>query len=112
MDIKSVRKIDNVCKLDTEVKPILLLKFHETITWLFERFDDISELEDLVETMGIFKNGYGGYASFSKELLKFIGLEEDDEIAEDYIDAFCTSEEKDITLLKKQLIEHLVELDN
>ena len=108
MEQKTAEMINNICKLDSEVLPIVLLKHYETIAWLYHRFaDDDGELEHCLESLNL------NTVIYEIELKVYMGFETDDEIAGGFIHDYCFSEdEKRLDILKKNLFEWAIELED
>ncbi len=108
MEQKTAEMINNICKLDSEVLPVVLLKHYETIAWLSSRFaDDDRELEHCLESLGLNR------VEYKEKLMLYMGFEPDDDMAGDFIYDYCFSEgENRMGLLKKQLIEWAIKLED
>jgi hypothetical protein len=135
MERKTIEKIKRINKIDTEKLPIVLLSALD-LFWSLDRIIDenvdfcknkvpeysddnryiqvvrdwLTELGDSIST-DYLNQGLGTF--FLKELLDYLGFNKDDEIAGDIIDEYCMSPDKnkDINILKKQLIEWAIELE-
>ncbi|KPB06330.1 hypothetical protein [Bacillus sp. CHD6a] len=127
--------IKNVNKIDSEKEAIILLKGVEvfwnldkiiddnvnhftknidTYTYSIKKKHQITEVKELLMEFGnkisdnYLNTGLGEY--FSKELLIYLGFDYDD-IVSDIISDYAMSDEKDMTLLKNQLIDWAIEID-
>ncbi|MGG3926876.1 hypothetical protein ABET51_12835 [Metabacillus fastidiosus] len=106
MEQKTAEIINKICKLDSEVLPIVLMKHYEIKAWLYDKFDDVGDLERSLEELGLNKVNY------REKLLLYCGFPPDDEIADDFIYDYCFSEGTDrMDVLKKQLIEWAIETE-
>lgn len=107
MEQKTVEIINNICKLDSEVLPVVLLKHYETIVWLYRRFGNQEELEECFESLRLSK------FTEVKELLLYLGFSSEDKIADDIIcNYFSLEDENRMGVLKKQLIEWAIKLED
>ncbi|PWW20228.1 hypothetical protein DFO73_11642 [Cytobacillus oceanisediminis] len=105
MEMKTAKIINNISRLDSEVFSVVLLKLYENISNLYDRIEEESKLENCLVQLGL-RSG----DEYSKELLKHLGFSEDDEIADEYIYDYCLSTDANrMEVLKKQLIEWIVE---
>ncbi|MGM0835411.1 MAG: hypothetical protein ACQEV7_04595 [Bacillota bacterium] len=133
MKTKTSQIIKKVNNIDSEIEAITLLKGLE-LFWTLDRIIDdkvnhftqnidtyyikkkhqITEMKELLTELGnsisnnYLNTGLGMY--FSRELLKHLGFEYDD-IVDEIITDYAMSDEKDMRLLKKQLIEWAIEID-
>lgn len=107
MELKTVEIINKICRLDSEVLPTVLLKQYETIVWLYSRFDNQEELNECLKSLGLIK-----FVDVN-ELLLYLGFSNEDKIASDIIcNYFSLEDENRMGILKKQLIEWAIKLED
>ncbi|MGP4071309.1 hypothetical protein ACTWQB_01995 [Piscibacillus sp. B03] len=123
-------RIKKINKLDVDNIPITLLKALEYFWFVDklidneikkyegigdEKLDEIlnEEIIDFGEMISLthINSKYGGF--FRKELLRYIGFDENDEVAYDIISDYCydSVENKDINQLKQELIDWAIDLE-
>jgi len=134
MEQKTKQRIKKINSLDSDKVSITLLNALE-VFWSLDRIIDkntsfykgqiseyvkskkvVEEVKEWLQELGnrisddYLNQGYGHF--FSTELLNYLGFDIDDEIADGFIDEYCmSSDKKDINILKKQLLEWAIELE-
>lgn len=110
MEMKTIEIINKVAKIDSELLPRILLGFYESTFSLYCSIEEEKETEweNIIRELGLKDSNF-----FVKQLLEYLGFPKDDEIADGYITDYVDSSELNrMEILKKELIEWAIEMEN
>ncbi|MGG3912413.1 hypothetical protein [Rossellomorea vietnamensis] len=109
MDLKTIKQIEKICKLDIDIKATIMFEFTKAYSNVVSKFmDDNLEVEQCIEELEV-----SGVFNIDSRILEYLGFNDTDDAVTFIIDNYLYSNNEDrMDTLKKELIEMVFEVDD